>query len=381
MSQIIQDPSRQQGTPVSTNPAIGYTDPAMQQHQQQQIRNMQNALHQQQVQRSAAQASASNPSMGAPAAVNPESGVVPAAQIQQMQMANSVGSSWATAGAAGGGNFTTGSGVDPLFHSEMSRRQQEFAEAMAFAGNYQYNLNPGTGIDAQLAQVQANYDRAASNRFIGFDYRGQEAYQANERGANLSQMVPQGDRVRGSSLDQMARDLADRYGLPLPRGQMVDENGTLLVTPDQVAAQSGGALTPGEAAIKMQFIENAITQQQNRRQQELGRGAISAGMQMVADRGRGSLAMMQSGFYQDLADLYSNQIEEAEDFSGVIQMEAMNIQAELQARAERLFRKQGRMMAIMGIANILGGAASGNAGMVVQGVGQTAAGGHGAGWW
>jgi hypothetical protein len=254
----------------------------------------------------------------------------------------------------------------------------QVSAAQAAASQPQY---PGTGLDQQLRMLQEQYDYVRQAGRIGFDYEGQQAFATNQAGMAASQMLEQDGERRGSNLNQLATQLADRYGLPMPRGGLVDEQGNLLFTPDQIASMSGGAVTQGEAAAKMQYIENALTQEQNREQQELGRGAISAGMQLVADRGRGSLAMMQSGFYQDLADLYSNQMEEAEDYSYFIEQETQSIQMELQARAERLLRKQGKMAAAMGIATLVGGLATGNVGLITAGAGQTYAGGTGAGWW
>lgn len=304
----------------------------------------------------------------------PDAGLAQVNGMSQMDRARQAGNYQNTAGLMAGTTGVMGYGDAVDFSRSGDALQQ--------AATYQYQTGgAGTGIDHQLQMIQGNYDRLRGIDEIGFDYQAQQAGATNVRGAELAQMQEQ-DTTRGTNLNQMASDLAQRYGLALPRGgSIVDENGTMLYTPDQIAQMSGGAETIGTAAAKMQYIENAITQEQNRKQQELARGAISAGMQLVSDRGRGSLATMQSGFYQDLADLYSNQIEEAEDFSYFIQKEAQDIQMELQARAERLFRKQSRMLAMMGIGNIIGGAVSGNTGMVAQGAGQTAAGGHGAGWW
>lgn len=300
-----------------------------------------------------------------------------------------------TAGAGGGPLGVSPGGL--VAGDRMRNLQNQFAATSMAAQNFNYGLQPAmegqqaqfsptTGLDQQLAMMRQQRQALAQNELIGFDYDAQQAGAANRNAVALQAGIG-ADQQRaaeatgGSNLDQLAQKLANQYGLPVGRGELVDENGNWLITPDRLAQLSGGSLTMGDAAAKMQYIENALTRQQNREQQAKARGAITAGMELVGSRARGSLALMQSGFYQDLADIYANQVEVAEDKSYWIHREQTDIQQELQRRAERLFKKQSQMMAIMGLGNLVGGLLSKNPGLAAQGAGQIGAGGHGAGWW
>jgi hypothetical protein len=178
----------------------------------------------------------------------------------------------------------------------------------------------------------------------------------------------------------MARNLAQNYGLAIGRGRLVDDQGNLLMTPEQLANASGGADTLGTAAAKMNFISQAIAKKQNEMQQQKGIAAIQTGLGQVQSRGRGSLAAMQSGFYQDLADLYSNQQYEAADFSYWIQKEQLDMQSELQRRAEKLAKKQARGQFIGGLALGTAGLFTGNFALAAGGYGQAAGSAGGTGW-
>jgi hypothetical protein len=168
---------------------------------------------------------------------------------------------------------------------------------------------PPTGLQQQLNSLNQTYSQVGGMRGIGYDVRGQQAQQAQ---GMQGQGQLQGQQMMGStSLDSMARNLAQNYGLAIGRGRLVDDQGNLLMTPEQLANASGGADTLGTAAAKMNFISQAIAKKQNEMQQQKGIAAIQTGLGQVQSRGRGSLAAMQSGFYQDLADLYSNQQYEA----------------------------------------------------------------------
>jgi hypothetical protein len=89
---------------------------------------------------------------------------------------------------------------------------------------------------------------------------------------------------------------------------------------------------------------------------------------------------MQSGFYQDLADLYSNQQYEAADFSYWIQKEQLDMQSELQRRAEKLAKKQARGQFIGGLALGTAGLFTGNFALAAGGYGQAAGSAGGTGW-
>lgn len=220
---------------------------------------------------------------------------------------------------------------------------------------------PPTGIQQQLNSLNQMYSQVQGLQGVGFDVRKQQMGQAQ---GMQGQGALQGQQMGSSSLDKLAQSLAQSYGLAIGRGRLVDDQGNMLMTPDQLANASGGAETLGSAAVKMQYISQAVAKQQNLDAQEKGIASIQAGMGQVQSRGRGSLATMQSGMYQDLADLYSNQQFEAADFSYFVQKEQMDIQATLQRKAEKLARKQSRFGFVAGLAMIAGGNYIGGAGMV-----------------
>lgn len=243
---------------------------------------------------------------------------------------------------------------------------------------------PPTGLQQQMnslnqlyQQVQTAGQGVKGMGRMGFDPRQQQFAQAQEGGQELEQAdLPMGS----TSLDQMARNLAQRYGLPIGRGRLVDESGNFLYTPQQLADASGGSVTMGEAAAQMNYISQALTRRQNEQQQQKGIAALQAGLGQVQSRGRGSLASMMSGYYQDIADMYANQEYEAADFSYYIQKEQQMIAQELQRRQEKLQKKQARNQAIMGIGLTVAGIATGNVGLTAYGASAAVGGASGAGW-
>ena len=122
-----------------------------------------------------------------------------------------------------------------------------------------------------------------------------------------------------TSLQDMAERLARSYGLQFSRGSLVDPEGNFQMTPDQMAAQGGG--DQGLIAADMNRISQAINDRQVEQQQNKATAALQAGMGQVQQRGRGSLAAMQSNFYQQMAANYTNPnlLPEQQDFSFWIQ--------------------------------------------------------------
>jgi len=177
-------------------------------------------------------------------------------------------------------------------------------------------------------------------------------------GAPQSPGLPMGQ----TSLSSLAKTLAQSYGLPLGRQELVDEQGNITATPDQIVAQSGGKETLGSAAAKLNYISSAIAQQQNQRQAQKAESALQAGLGQVRSRGRGSAAAMQSGMYQQLSQLYDNQEYEAADFSYFIMKEQMDFQRDMMRRAEKL-KKKGAL------GGLIGGVIGGALGSVVPGIG------------
>jgi hypothetical protein len=190
--------------------------------------------------------------------------------------------------------------------------------------------------------------------------QAQGGFDPNAIGAAQSQtalpavLAPGGQQPVGTTnVQQLSQQLAQQYGLAIGRGNLVDAQGNFLMTPDQLAAASGD--TVGEAATKMNYIGQAIARQQNQAQQQKGIAAIQTGLGQVQERGRGSLASLQTGLYQDLASLYSNQEYQAADFSYFIQKEQQDIAIQLQLNQQKEAERGG----VLG--RVLGGAAAGAA--------------------
>lgn len=231
---------------------------------------------------------------------------------------------------------------------------------------------PPTGLQQQLNSLNNLYQNVQKanvvnpvspdeRMYYGYDVRQHQFDTAGDQGLDAQLDVGR------TSLDSMARNMAQRYGMPIGRGRLVDESGNFLYTPQQIADASGGAMTLGEAAANMNYISQAITKRQNEQQQKLGIAAMQTGLGQVQSRGRGSMASMQSGYYQGIADLYANQEYEAADFSYFIQKEQLEIQQELQRRYEKMVKKQARGMFWSGLAVTAIGLASGNNALAAQG--------------
>jgi hypothetical protein len=254
----------------------------------------------------------------------------------------------------------------------------------ATAANSQQQGLPPTGLQQQLNSLNQMYGQVqqaqAAGPFgggIGYNVRQAQFDQAQAAGGGELQDQNMG---ASTSLDQMARNLATRYGLPIGRGRLVDEQGNLLMTPDQLANASGGAVTLGEAAAKMNYISQAITRRQNEQQQQKGIAALQTGIGQIQSNARGSLAALTSGVYEGLADMYANQEYEAADFSYFIQKEQMDIAQELQRRAEKLAKKQARGQFIGGVGMTIAGLYTGNVGLIGAGVGQASGAAGTTGW-
>jgi hypothetical protein len=254
---------------------------------------------------------------------------------------------------------------------QMQQGQQGAAGGSA-PGMQQTQGLPPTGIQQQLSSLNQMYSGVQGMRGgVGYDVRQAQFQQGQQQ---QGQGGLQQQRMGGStSLDALAKSLAQNYGLAIGRGRLVDEHGTMLMTPDQMANASGGAETLGSAAVKMQYISQAVKNYQTEQAQQKGIAAIQTGLGQVQQRGRGSLASMQSGMYQDLADLYSNQQYASADFSYWVQKEQADIQANLMRRQEKLAKRQGYLGMAMGVGMMAAGNYAGGAAMVAGGA-------QGAGW-
>lgn len=243
---------------------------------------------------------------------------------------------------------------------------------------------PPTGLQQQLQSLNSFYGRVQQAQsggpfggHVGYNVRGQQ-FGAAQQQEDQGQLDEQ--QFGSNTLEGMARNLAQRYGMPIGRGRLMDDQGNFLMTPDQLANASGGAMTLGEAAAKMNYISQAVTKKQNEDQQQKGIASMQAGLGQVQSRGRGSLAGMMSGYYEGIADLYANQEYEAADFSFYIQKEQLDIQNELQRRAEKLSKKNAQGQFVAGIGVTIASIYTGNIAGVGAGVAMAGGAAGSTGW-
>jgi hypothetical protein len=236
---------------------------------------------------------------------------------------------------------------------------------------------PPTGLQQQLATINANHASAAAQGIHSNPQSQNQALPASVTGGAQGGATPQ----RGStSLSQLAQTLSRSYGLSLPRGDIVDEQGNFLVTPDQLAAASGGKESMGTAAAKMNYIADAIQRQQQQQELQKSEAALATGAGLVGKRGRGSLAMLQEGVYSNIASLYQSQQHKAADFSYFIEKEKLDLQQQILSRQEKLAKKQARGQFITGLGMVATGILSGNAALAVGGGAQAGGSAGSTGW-
>lgn len=281
-----------------------------------------------------------------------------------------------------------GAAANRLSQLGSQQQGQSGAGQPAPAQQQQQGLPP-TGLQQQLASLNSFYSQVGQAGKgvkgmgrLGFDVRQRQFGQAEQMGAQAELGTGQ---IGSSSLDSMVRNLAQRYGMPIGRGRLVDDQGNLLMDPEQMANASGGSMTSGEAAAKMNYLSQAVAQKKNEQQQQKGIAALQTGMGLVQSRGRGSMASMMSGQYEALANIYTGEgsAYEAQDFSFYIQKEQLDIQQELQRRQERLAKKQARAQMFVGIGMTVAGIMTGGvagAGLIASGGGMAAGGAANTGW-
>lgn len=169
---------------------------------------------------------------------------------------------------------------------------------------------PPTGLQQQSTSLNQQYQQ------------GRMALQSQTLGPAGGQAGQKG-QFGQTSLSQMAQQLAQSYGLDVSRGSMVDAQGNFQFTPDQLANDK---LSQGDVAARMNYIAQAINDRKIEQQQGKATAALQTGLGQVQSRGRGSLAAMQSGFYQSMAQVYTdpNLLPEQADFSYWIQKDKMD---------------------------------------------------------
>jgi len=280
-----------------------------------------------------------------------------------------------TAGQGGGDSKAPQEGVPPA-----PGDAQAGGAGGPMGGGQQIGGLPPTGIDQQMASLNNMYQGVAGLEGVGFDPRMQQFEASRDMGAGANLQSTGAGPTGATDLNGLARTLADSYGLPIGGGNLVDASGNFLMTPDQLAAASGGQVTQGEAAAKMNYIAEAIQRQQQQQELKKSEAALQTGLGLVQSNARGSMAAMQSGMYEGLANLYQNQQHDAADFSFFIQQEQLEIQMEMQRRAEEMAKKQSRGAFIGGVLGAAGSLLMGNPMGAFAAAGQIGGAAGGTGW-
>jgi hypothetical protein len=239
---------------------------------------------------------------------------------------------------------------------------------------------PPTGLQQQLATINANHANAAAQGIHSNPQAANQALPASVTGGGTGAPGSPTTQRGSTSLSQLANTLATSYGLSLPRGDIVDSQGNFLVTPDQLAAASGGKESMGTAAAKMNYIADAIQRQQQQAELQKSEAALATGAGLVGKRGRGSLAQLQEGTYNNIAQLYQSQQHKAADFSYFIEKEKLDLAAQIQERQRKLERNKARGQFVTGLGLGVAGALSGNWTAATAGAAQAGGSAGGTGW-
>lgn len=244
---------------------------------------------------------------------------------------------------------------------------------------------PGTGVQQQMQAVNQYYDVIRGSH-MGFDPQTYGNNRESTGGVRpeLANMAPgteeRGVTAGGNNIQGIANRLAQSYGLAVGRGQIVDERGNFLITPEQLAGASGGAETAATAAVKMQQMATALYNEQRRESQKRAQASAGAAAALAGQRGPGSLLQQQSGALQNLSQVYQAEDYEMYDFSGSIAVEQMNIAQELFKRQEKWMKKKARGQFVGGIIQTLVGAAAGDVSSVGQGLATSSSAAGQTGW-
>lgn len=178
---------------------------------------------------------------------------------------------------------------------------------------------PPTALSMQMQSMNQQYQQAQQQQGGGMQAMGAQMGSESFIDPNGfgSSLAGQGAGQYGrSSINDMAERMARSYGLDFGRGSLIDADGNFLMTPDQLAAGNQG-MDLGDIAANMDLISKAIADRRVDQQQNKATAALQQGMGQLQSRGRGSLAALQSGFFQSMAQNYTNPnlLPEQQDFS------------------------------------------------------------------
>jgi hypothetical protein len=190
----------------------------------------------------------------------------------------------------------------------------------------------------QLESLNQQYEQAQQNQLMGASLGGPLFMEPMEGapGASAPGAVDATQFGR-SSLQDLAEKMAQSYGLQFGRGSLVDAQGNFMKTPDQLASlqagSQGGDVGMGDVAAKMNYVAQAINDRRVEMEKNKAIASLQAGLGLVQSRGRGSLAALQSGFFQNMAQVYTdpNLLPEQQDFSYWIQRQQLEEAAALRS--------------------------------------------------
>lgn len=201
---------------------------------------------------------------------------------------------------------------------------------------------PPTGLQQQVSSLNQEYEQAQQRETLGSslapgDPRTTAGPLMDPAAAGPQAAPPtQGpENYAQSSLQDLAEKMARNYGLDFSRGTLVDTSGNFLQTPEQLATGAGEV---GTTAESMNYIAQAINDQRVRSQQDKATAALQTGAGLLASRGRGSLAALQSGFFAAMAANYTNPnlLPEQQNFSYWIEEERYQEELAIMERASGL---------------------------------------------
>lgn len=212
---------------------------------------------------------------------------------------------------------------------------------------------PQTGIQQQVNTI--NQQQQQLGGFLGGAVQQIGVKQQQAQNQQQAQMLQQQSQPMfgSTNLNALAKSLFQSYGLGVGRGSMVDAQGNLTTSPDEIAKSQG--LRTSDVAQKMSYVAQSLSDYQNKQAQQQGIGALQAGLGQVRSRGRGSLAAMQSGYYQQLAQAYTdpNMLSQAQDFSYYVQRDFIDREHALR---EKELKKQKKKGLLGGVLGVVGGA-------------------------
>lgn len=197
---------------------------------------------------------------------------------------------------------------------------------------------PGLPPTALSMQMQSLNDQYEQRQTMGAEMGGRvtggplQMGPMSPQGLHAAPGASQPQEYAQQGLQDMAEQLARSYGLNFGRGSLIDAEGNFQMTPDQLA----GGEDVGGTAASMNYVAQAINDYKVDAQQDKATAALQAGLGQVQERGRGSLAAMQSNFYQSMAANYTNPnlLPEQADFSYWIQKSGFEEAAATRAKEE-----------------------------------------------